>query len=190
MGPVQHTTPNNSFSRILNHIFASILEPGKELNPPAQGIFCSLHDDSPEIARNTYWMTRVSTISLRSPFQYFILLIDSKEPLADIQPKTIFFILSQFLGVHGEQLMSTSLLKFFKYMKSLNAIHPSFYSLQHIIVLAAKLCTVAVLFLNLHLCFCASVYKSSTLNFLYWISYFIFSFIKVTTNDFSFTSSY
>lgn len=82
--------------------------------------------------------------------------------------------------------MSTSLLKFFKYVRLLDAIYVSLLPFANCCVSCKALhsCTVfSTLFL---LYICVSVYKSTTLTFVYWISLYcsIFSFIKVTINVF------
>ena len=83
--------------------------------------------------------------------------------------------------------MSTSLLKIFKYVRSLDAIYVSLLPFANCCVSCKALHSCTVLFSTSFLLYiCVSVYKSTTLTFLYWISFYcsIFLFIKVTINVF------
>ena len=79
-----------------------------------------------------------------------------------------------FFPIPGELLMSTSLLKFFKYVRRLGAIYVSLLPFANYCVSCKALHSCTVLFSTSFLLYiCVSVYKSTTLTFLYWISFIV-----------------
>lgn len=70
--------------------------------------------------------------------------------------------------------MSASLLKFFKYVRHLDAIYVSLLPFANYCVSCKTLHSCTVLFsISFLLYICVSVYKSTTLTFLYWISFIV-----------------